>query len=249
MVSNWEPAHSLPEDSVSGAEIAAAPCLLTGCHMPASLFWYSLNLLFCEWARLCIRAFYGKVPFFSLSLVIPQFELLGHVSVPQIALRVFRPCPYSKNRLCSPCPLSSPCSPVADASAWLFVCWQLRLGAYSVAFFFFPSQLCCPLRFQNSPQTCWWEGFLLFGNFPSFMTSSPGWVSVPKSFVSYILSCLLSTRMGCIYGCLMSSASVQKLFCGSCSAFQWPFGKFEREKVVSPSYSLTSWDHPSGIDP
>ena len=27
-VSNWEPAHSLVEDAVSGAEIAAAPCLL-----------------------------------------------------------------------------------------------------------------------------------------------------------------------------------------------------------------------------
>ena len=28
VVSNWEPAHSLVEDAVSGAELAAAPCLL-----------------------------------------------------------------------------------------------------------------------------------------------------------------------------------------------------------------------------
>ena len=28
MVSNWEPAHSLVEDVVSGAKAAAAPCLL-----------------------------------------------------------------------------------------------------------------------------------------------------------------------------------------------------------------------------
>ena len=34
-------------------------------------------------------------------------------------------------------------------------------------FFFFPSQLCCPLIFRNSPQTRWWEGFLVFGNFSS----------------------------------------------------------------------------------
>ena len=36
--------------------------------------------------------------------------------------------------------------------------------------------------------------------------------------------------MGCLSGCLMSSASFQKLFCGICSAFVG-------EKVVSPSYS------------
>ena len=41
-----------------------------------------------------------------------------------------------------------------------------------------------PSDIQNSPQSCWWEGFLLFGNFSSFMTPSPGQVSVPNSFVS-----------------------------------------------------------------
>ena len=54
-------------------------------------------------------------------------------------------------------------------------------------FFFFSSQLCCPLRFQNSPQTCLWESFLLFGNFSSFRTPSPGRVSIPNSFVSFCL--------------------------------------------------------------
>ena len=39
--------------------------------------------------------------------------------------------------------------------------------------------------------------------------------------------------------CLVSSASVQKLFCGICSAFKWSFDEFVREKVVSPSYSST----------
>ena len=28
VVSSWEPAHSLVEDAISGAEIVAAPCLL-----------------------------------------------------------------------------------------------------------------------------------------------------------------------------------------------------------------------------
>ena len=43
--------------------------------------------------------------------------------------------------------------------------------------------------------------------------------------------------MGCFYGCLMSSASIQKLFCGICSALKCSFDEFVGEKVVSPSYS------------
>ena len=104
------------------------------------------------------------------------------------------------------------------------------------------SRLRCPLRFQNSPQTGLWEGFLLFGNF-FFRTPSPGQVSIPNSFVSlfifYILSYLLVMRMGCLSGCLVSSASIQKLFCESCSAFKWSFDELVREKVVFPSYSST----------
>ena len=129
--------------------------------------------------------------------------------------------------------------------------WQLCLGAYSVGFFFFffPSWLCCPLRFQNSPQTLLCEGFLLCGDFSSFLTPSPGWVSVPKSFVSvfvfYILSYLLLKRLGCLSGCLVSSSSVQKLFCGSCSAFRWSFDESVGEKVGSLSYSSAILGLPS----
>ena len=43
--------------------------------------------------------------------------------------------------------------------------------------------------------------------------------------------------MGCLYGCLMSSASIQKLFCGICSAFKCSLDEFVGEKVVSLSYS------------
>ena len=62
------------------------------------------------------------------------------------------------------------------------------------------------------------EGFLVFGNF--LVTPSLRWVSIPNSFVPlfvfYILSYLLSKRMGCLSGCLVSSTSIQKLYCGSC---------------------------------
>ena len=56
----------------------------------------------------------------------------------------------------------------------------------------------------------------MFGNFSLFKTLFPGQSSVPTSFVSlfifYIFSYLLSKTMGCFSGCLMSSASIQKLF-------------------------------------
>ena len=90
LVSNWEPAHSLVEDAISGAEIA--PCLLALAvaslplylwwgNGPArswlTLLWYSLHPLFSEQARLCLRLklFLGK---FSLFLF---FSLSGYPTV------------------------------------------------------------------------------------------------------------------------------------------------------------------------
>ena len=73
-----------------------------------------------------------------------------------------------------------------------------------------------------------------------FKTPFPGLISIPTSFVSffifYIFSYLLSKTMGCFSGCLMSSAGIQKLFCGIYSAFKCSFDEFVGEKVVSPSY-------------
>ena len=45
--------------------------------------------------------------------------------------------------------------------------------------------------------------------------------------------------MGCLSGCLVSSASVQKLFCGVCSVLKCSFDEFVGEKVVSLFYSYT----------
>ena len=48
--------------------------------------------------------------------------------------------------------------------------------------------------------------------------------SIPNSFVSlfifYILSYLLLKTVSCLSGCLVSSASAQRLFCGICSVFK-----------------------------
>ena len=86
----------------------------------------------------------------------------------------------------------------------------------------------------------------------SFKTPFPGQSSIPTSFVSlfvfYIFSYLLSKSMGCFSGCLLSSASIQKLFCGIYSAFKCYFDEFVWEKVVSPSYSSTILGLPPSIN-
>ena len=74
-----------------------------------------------------------------------------------------------------------------------------------------------------------------------FKTPFLGWFSIPTSFVClfifYIFSYLLLKTTGCFSGYLMSSASIQKLFCRIYSAFKCSFDQFVGEKVVSPSYS------------
>ena len=186
--------------------------------------------------------------FFTPSLAIPRFGLLSHVSSLRLPLvhsgLVFTLSSAAQAYLLSPCLL------VVDMSIWAtsligVVVRPVICGFY---LFIFSSQLCCPLRFQNSPQTHQWEGLLVFGNF-FFKTPSPGWFSIPTSFVSlfifYILSYFLSKTMGHLSGCLVSSTSVQKLFCGICSAFKWSFDESVGEKVVFPSYSSTILGPPS----
>ena len=75
----------------------------------------------------------------------------------------------------------------------------------------------------------------------SFWDSLPGTELHPYLFCLFFcllyFSYLLSKTMGCFSGCLMSSAGIQKLFCGIYSVFKCPFDEFVGEKVVSPSYS------------
>ena len=68
------------------------------------------------------------------------------------------------------------------------------------------------------------------------------WVAI--SF-SNSFSYLLSKTMGCFSRCLMSSAGIQKLFCGIYSVFKCSFDEFVGEKVVSPSYSSAILGPPS----
>ena len=116
---------------------------------------------------------------------------------------------------------------------------------------YFSSQLGCPPRFEDFPQTCQCEGFPVFGNFLYIKTPFPGWISVPSSVVSlfifYILFYLLSKTMGCFSRRLMSAASEQKLFCKLCSPFCCSLDEFVEEKVISPSYSSAILTPPPNI--
>ena len=52
--------------------------------------------------------------------------------------------------------------------------------------------------------------------------------------------------LGCFSGCLMSSAGIQKLFCGIYLAFKCSFDEFVGEKVFSPCYSSAILAPPPG---
>ena len=139
----------------------------------------------------------------------------------------------------------------------------LRWGSYRwacnllVLIIYFSSLLCCPLCFQGSPQTWQQKCFLVFGNFSLFKTPFLGQDSFPRMELPPYLLCLffrllyfsylfLKTVI-CFSGCLMSSASIQKLFCRIYPALKCSFDEFVGEKVVSLSYSSTILGPPPPI--
>ena len=90
---------------------------------------------------------------------------------------------------------------------------------------------------------------LVFGNFSLFKTPFPGQDSLPGMELPPYLLCLFFCLLYFSYlflktmiyfsGCLMSSASIQKLFCRIYSALKCSFDEFVGEKVFSLSYSST----------
>ena len=87
LVSNWEPAHSLVEDALSGAEIVPSPsgsgyrlplCLWWGqgpVHSWLALLWHLLNPFSVGGPGCALKLFAGK---FSLSLSLSLFPLSGY---------------------------------------------------------------------------------------------------------------------------------------------------------------------------
>ena len=160
--------------------------------------------------------------------------------MPQIALGAFRPGPYSKQ--CSP---RLPAQPLLASGG----CRHLRCfstGGVTVGhaicgfklFIFPPSYVAlCASKARHrlgSESVSWCSETSLFLRLPG--TELRPYLFCLFFYLLYF-SYLLSKTTGCFSGCLMSSAGIQKLFCGIYSAFKYSFDEFVGEKVVSLSYS------------
>ena len=88
----------------------------------------------------------------------------------------------------------------------------------------------------GSESVSWCLETSLFLRLPSW-DRAPSLPLLSHFFVFYIFSYPFLKTIGCFSGCLMSSASIQKLFCGIYSVFKCSFDEFVGEKVVFPSYS------------
>ena len=138
---------------------------------------------------------------------------------------------------------------------WGSYCWACNLLVLIIYLFFLPVVLPSVFpRFATDSAGRVLPGVWkpLFLKFPSRDgLPFPGQSSLPTSFVSffvfYIFSYLFLKRLVCFSGCLMSSASLQKLFCGVCSVLKCSFEEFVREKVVFTSYSSAILGPPQNI--
>ena len=149
-----------------------------------------------------------------------------------------------------PCP--SPAHWWWMRASGLLLHWQLWLGVYSVGlFFFFSPPSYVALWDSKTPHkpACERISYGLETSPPSQLLPQDGSPSLTllSLFLSFIF-CPTSFQMDCLSGCLVSSASIQKLFCESCSAFKWSFDQTVGEKVVSPSYSSTILGMPPRSD-
>ena len=176
-------------------------------------------------------------------VAIPHSGLLSQVSSLRLPLGHSGPVLTLSNAAHTSLP--SPCFLVADAG----VCaasplGELPLGTKSVGFnyllIFPPGHVA--LCGSNAHHRLSSESVSRCLLTSPFKTPFPGQSSIPTSFVSlfvfYIFSYLLSKTMGCFSGCLMSSASIQKLFCGIYSAFKCSFDEFVEGENGLPTLFL-----------
>ena len=122
------------------------------------------------------------------------------------------------------------------------------VGIYHVtlpAEYFFAFSCCLDCCVWGGLSVCWKFAVPLYFGGSSLWVGLDEWL-VKVSWLGKLASVfwwveldlfsLLLKRMGCLSGCLVFSAIVQKLFCGICSAFSWSSDEFVGEKVISPSY-------------
>ena len=191
--------------------------------------------LFCELPAVCS----GRL-IFSLSLAIPQFKLLSHVSSLRLPSGHSGPVLTLSNAACPS--LFSPHFLVVGAGVWGTFLLEVAFRHVICGFYLFFLPVRLPSEIQKLPPGPRVRGFPGVWKLPLLrLPSRDGSPSLAfvSLFIFYILSYLLSKTMGCFSERLMSSASGQKLLCEVCSAFKCSFNEFVGEKVVFLSYSST----------
>ena len=146
-------------------------------------------------------------------------------------------------RLPAQAPLASGgCRRLRCFSTWRSYRWTGNLWVLIIYLFFLPVMLPSVVPRLATVFPGVWK--LLFLRLPS-RDRVPSLPLLSLFSVFYIFSYLFWKTMICFSGYLMSSASIQKLFCEVYSALKCSFDEFVREKVVSPSYSSTILGPPS----
>ena len=142
--------------------LSPTPCLQRGWAGPQPVS-SSLDLLRPFVLQMASSVFW-PVNFLSLSLAIPQFKLVTHKSSLRLSSGHSGPVLTLSNAARSS--LFHPHLLVGDAGVWgTFLLGVAFRHIICEFYLFFPSQLGCPPRFKNFPQTRQYEGFLVFGNF------------------------------------------------------------------------------------
>ena len=112
---------------------------------------------------------------------------------------------------------------------WGSYCWACNLLVLIIYLFFLPVILPSVLPRLATDSA----GRVFPGVWKPLFLKFPSWDGLPFPlslfFIFYIFSYLFLKTMICFSGCLMSSTSIQKLFCGVCSALKCSFEEFVRE--------------------
>ena len=134
---------------------------------------------------------------------------------------------------------------------WGSYCWACNLLVLIIYLFFLPVMLPSVLPRLATDSA----GRVFPGVWKPLLSPFLGRDSLPRMelpphllclfFCLLYFSYLFLKTMICFSGCLMSSASIQKLFCRIYSMLECSFDEFVGEKVVSLSYSSAILGPPS----
>ena len=128
----------------------------------------------------------------------------------------------------------------------LLLRWGVTIGLVICGFYLFISPPCCvalcaskALHRLGSESVSWFLETSLFLRLPSW-EGAPS-LSLLFLFLSFVFfSYLLLKTLGCFSGYLMSSAGIQKLFCGIYSTFKCSFDELVGTKWSPPPIPLPS---------